>query len=111
MINHKRPGADSNWHPGRVTDARELPELVRAATELLEAVGQNPRLLDPLSEDERARLLRAVAEVACPDPEERRQQRRSRLRRQRSSKIAGDEDVLAGTGIRRLRSEAVFTTP
>ena len=94
-----------------MTDAWELPELVRAATELLEAVARNPYVLGSLPEDERVRLLRAVAEVACPDPEERRQQRRARLRRERSSKIQRDEDVLAGTGIRRLRSEPVFTTP
>ena len=94
-----------------MTDAWELPELVRAATELLEAVARNPYLLGSLPEDERVRLLRAVAEVACPDPEERRQQRRARLRRERSSKIQRDEDVLAGTGIRRLRAKPVFTTP
>jgi NAD(P)-dependent dehydrogenase (short-subunit alcohol dehydrogenase family) len=99
------------WHPEGVNDAWELPELVRAATELLEAVARNPYLLGSLPEYERVRLLRAVAEVACPDPEERRQQRRARLRRERSSKIQRDEDVLAGTGIRRLRSEPVFTTP
>src|SRR6266850_1030753 len=96
---------------GAVTDTWDLPELVRAATELLEAVAQNPYVLESLPEDERVRLLRAVAEVACPDPEERRQQRRARLRRERSSKIQRDEDVLAETGIRRLRSEPVFTTP
>jgi NAD(P)-dependent dehydrogenase (short-subunit alcohol dehydrogenase family) len=94
-----------------VTDARELPELVRAATELLEALSRNPYVLDALPEDDRVRLLRAVAEVACPDPEERRQQRRARIRRERSSKIQRDEDVLAETGIRRRRSESVFSTP
>jgi NAD(P)-dependent dehydrogenase (short-subunit alcohol dehydrogenase family) len=52
-----------------------------------------------------------VAEVAWPDPEDRRQQRRARLRRERSSKIQRDEDVLAETGIRRLRSASVFMTP
>ena len=94
-----------------MTDAWDLPDLVRAATDLLEAVARDPYVLGALPEDERVRLLRAVAEVACPDPEERRQQRRARLRRERSSKIERDEDVLAGTGIRRLRSEPVFTTP
>jgi NAD(P)-dependent dehydrogenase (short-subunit alcohol dehydrogenase family) len=94
-----------------VTDAWDVPELVRAATELLEAVAQNPNVLRSLPEDERVRLLRAVAEVACPDPEERRQQRRARLRRERSSKVQRDEDVLAETGIRRLRSASVFMTP
>ena len=84
---------------------------MRAATELLEAVARDPYVLDSLPEDDRVRLLRAVAEVACPDPEERRQQRRARIRRERSSKIQRDEDVLAGTGIRRRRAESVFTTP
>jgi len=94
-----------------VSDAGELPELVRAAAELLEAVARNPSVLGSLPEDERVRLFRAVAAVACPDPEEQRQQRRARLRQERSSKIQRDEEVLAGTGIRRLRSEPVFTTP
>jgi NAD(P)-dependent dehydrogenase (short-subunit alcohol dehydrogenase family) len=94
-----------------VTSASDLPELVRAATELLEAVAQNPYVLDSLPEDDRVRLLRAVAATACPDPEERRQQRRARLRRERSSKIQRDEGMLAETGIRRRRAESVFTTP
>ncbi|MGH9037788.1 MAG: oxidoreductase, partial [Acidimicrobiia bacterium] len=94
-----------------MTDTGDMPEQVRAATELLEAVTRDPFVLEKLSEDERVRLLQAVAEVACPDPEERRQQHRARRRRERSQKIQRDEDVLAGTGIRRLRSEPVFTTP
>jgi NAD(P)-dependent dehydrogenase (short-subunit alcohol dehydrogenase family) len=43
--------------------------------------------------------------------QERRQQHRARRRRERTQKIQRDDDVLAGTGIRRLRSEPVFTTP
>jgi NAD(P)-dependent dehydrogenase (short-subunit alcohol dehydrogenase family) len=94
-----------------VTDAEDMPERVRAATELLEAVARDPFVLEKLSEDERVRLLKAVADVAYPDPEERRQQHRARRRRERTQKIQRDEDVLAETGIRRLRSEPVFTTP
>jgi NAD(P)-dependent dehydrogenase (short-subunit alcohol dehydrogenase family) len=94
-----------------VIDAEDMPERVRAATELLEAVARDPFVLEKLSEDERVRLLMAVAGVACPDPEERRQQHRARRRRERTRKIQRDEDVLAETGIRRLRSEPVFTTP
>ncbi|MGH9041597.1 MAG: SDR family NAD(P)-dependent oxidoreductase [Acidimicrobiia bacterium] len=94
-----------------MTDADDLPELVRAATELLEAVTRDPFVLEKLSEEERVRLLKAVAEVATPDPEERRQQHRARRRRERAQRIQRDEDVLGDTGIRRLRSEPVFTTP
>jgi NAD(P)-dependent dehydrogenase (short-subunit alcohol dehydrogenase family) len=94
-----------------VTDPSDLAELVRAATELLEALARNSYVLESRPEEERVRLLRAVAEVACPDPEERRQQRRARLRQERSSRIERDEEVLAETGIRRLRSRPVFTTP
>ncbi len=94
-----------------MSDADDLAARVREATELLEAVARDPFVLEALSEDERVRLLKAVAEVACPDPEERRQQHRARRRRERSEKIQRDEDVLAETGIRRARSEPVFTTP
>ena len=94
-----------------MSDAENMAERVRAATQLLEAVARDPFLLENLSEDERVRLLQAVADVACPDPEERRQQHRARRRQERSQKIQRDEDVLAGTGIRRLRSAPVFTTP
>ena len=84
---------------------------MRAATELLETMARDPFVLETVPEDERVRLLKAVADVACPDPEARRQQHRARRRRERSERIRRDEDVLASTGIRRLRAEPVFTTP
>lgn len=92
-------------------DIGDIAARVRAATELLESVAQDPFVLETVPEDERVRLLKAVAEVACPDAEVRRQQHRARRRRERSQKIRRDEDVLAATGIRRLRAEPVFTTP
>jgi NAD(P)-dependent dehydrogenase (short-subunit alcohol dehydrogenase family) len=94
-----------------VADVNEMIERVRVATELLETVAGDRSALDALSEQERIRFLNAAGDVFCPDVEERRQQVRARRRRQRADKLRRDEDVLAQTGIRRLRAKAVFTTP
>ena len=90
----------------------DLRAQLRAATELLEAVAADPSVLEVLTEKERIRL--------------RQRGRRRLLPRRRGAPPAGagpasageraeklqrDEDVLAETGIRRLRAKPVFTTP
>ena len=84
---------------------------LRAATELLETIAEDRSLLGALTAEERTRLLSAAGDVFCPDVEERRQQIRARRRRTRAAKAQRDADVLAGTGIRTLRTKPVFTSP
>ena len=98
---------------GPVSDAasREAAERVRIATETLEAVANNPTMLEALSKDERIRLQTAAGDVFAPDVELRRQRVRARQRRERAEKRARDEAALNQTGIRTLRAKPVFTTP
>ena len=82
-----------------------------AATELLEAVAADRSLLHGLTEADRIRFLNAVADVFCPDPNERRRQVRALRQRQRAERLRRDEAVLDETAIRRLRAKPVYTTP
>ncbi|QXC63419.1 SDR family oxidoreductase [Aquihabitans sp. G128] len=84
---------------------------LRAATELLEAVNADRTLLDGLTDAERVRLVQAAGDVFSPDVEERRKLAKARRKAARAEKLARDEAVLDGTGIRRLRAKPVFTTP
>jgi len=82
-----------------------------AATELLESVVANRSLLEGLSVQDRTRLLSAAGDVYCPDITERRLRTKAKSRQLRAEKVQRDQDVLAETGIRTLRSKPVFTTP
>ena len=64
-----------------------------------------------LSPRERQDLLNAAGDVFCPDPEERRIRTKALKRRRRAERVRRDDEVLAGTGIRTLRDQPVFTTP
>jgi len=97
-----------------VTPAEEIHALrdrVRRATELLEAVAANTRLIDGLTPEERERLHRAVAQIFLPDPAARRQRLKAAERARRAAGTRRDERVLHETGIRTLRRRPVFTTP
>jgi len=94
-----------------VTDSDDFRAQIRRATELLETVVADPSRLEVMPEDERIRFVNAAADVFSPDPEARRRRVKARQRRQRAEKLQRDEEVLAGTGIRRLRAKPVFTTP
>jgi NAD(P)-dependent dehydrogenase (short-subunit alcohol dehydrogenase family) len=77
----------------------------------LETVAQNPRLLDALSDEQRARFKQAASRVAHPDRTQRRRQRKEELREHRASRVRKLEENLHETGIRTLRRKPVFTTP
>ncbi len=94
-----------------MTDDEDLQARLRAATELLELVAEDPSRLETMSEAERIRLVNAAGDVFSPDVEERRRRLKARQRRRRAEKLRRDDDVLAETGIRRLRAKPVFTTP
>ncbi|CAN5634948.1 SDR family oxidoreductase [soil metagenome] len=89
----------------------ELAERLKAATLLLEAANADRTMLDGLTDAERIRLVQAAGDLFCPDVDERRKLTKSRRKQARAHKVASDEDLLADTGIRRLRAKPVFTTP
>jgi NAD(P)-dependent dehydrogenase (short-subunit alcohol dehydrogenase family) len=84
---------------------------LREATDLLEAVARNRRLLDALPAVDRERLQRALAEIHNPDPVARRRMTKALARERRASRAKQDDGVLHETGIRSLRRKPVFTTP
>ena len=92
-------------------DPAELVECLRAATELLEAVATNRRLLDGLPRDDRKRLLRAITLIDRPDSRTLRRLAKATARQDRISRLKKDDGVLHETGIRTLRRRPVFTTP
>ena len=82
-----------------------------AATELLEAVVADRRLLAAMPLAERTRLLNAAGNVYSPDVEARRRQIKAERRIHKASKVRVDQNSLDETGIRTLRAQPVFTTP
>ncbi|HEX8432915.1 MAG TPA: SDR family NAD(P)-dependent oxidoreductase, partial [Longimicrobium sp.] len=88
-----------------------LAERVRAAAELLESIADDRGLLAALDADERQRLLQAAGQVSRPDAIDRRRLLKATKRERKANRVNRVESVLGETGIRRLRREAVFTTP
>jgi len=88
-----------------------LVERVRAAAELLESIADDRGLLAGLDPAERQRLLQAAGQVSRPDAIDRRRLLKATKRERKANRVNRVESVLGETGIRRLRREAVFTTP
>src|SRR3954453_791873 len=94
-------------------DAADLAFLahLRAATELLESLAADWRLLDRVPPADRRRLHRAVAALFTPDPSARRNRSRADQRHRKAAAAARDEALLDRTGIRTLRRRPVVVTP
>ena len=88
-----------------------LETRLRAATELLETIANDRALLAQISATDRSRLVQASGQVYCPSPVERRRLVKASQRQRRAEKTQADDAVLHETGIRKLRRQAVFTTP
>ena len=88
-----------------------LPDDLRTATELLERIAADWRLLDGLSAEERARFHDAIARMYNPDPVIRRRRMKAEERARKVASSQREEEVLQKTGIRALRRKPVFTTP
>ena len=84
---------------------------LRDAITLLEQVVADRTVLLQLSNEERIRLVNAAGKVYSPDAHQRRQFIKATQRRDKANKVQTVETVLAGTGIRTLRRQTVFTTP
>ena len=90
---------------------RHVSDRVRAAAEILESLAGDPNLLASLPEADRVRLMKAAGLLQTPDMRDRRRFRKARLRHRKEEAKEQDDQVLGGTGIRKLRRQAVFTTP
>ena len=95
----------------RAGSGEECAARLREATALLETVAGDRALLESLSPEERARLLKAAADVFDPDVRARRRYTKKKRKRARDADVEADESTLASTGIRVLREKPVFTTP
>src|SRR5688572_5276841 len=86
-------------------------ERLREAIELLESIAADRSVLAGVPEEERKRLLQAVANVYSPDRVERRRMAKIVDRQRKATRVKGDQRVLHQTGIRSLRRKPVFHTP
>ena len=93
------------------TRAGAEAERLREVTHELEAVAADRSLLESLTLEERARLLKAAADVFDPDVRARRRYVKKKRKRARDADLRADEETLAETGIRVLREKPVYTTP
>ena len=89
-----------------IADTRLEPTLA-----LLEDIVADRSLLAALPEEQRKRLLQAVALVHHPEPRARRREAKARARELAREKARRTEALLDRTGIRTLRSKPVFSTP
>jgi NAD(P)-dependent dehydrogenase (short-subunit alcohol dehydrogenase family) len=89
----------------------ELAAQLRAAAELLEKAASDRAILGELSQEDRARLLKAAGDVYCPDVRARRRLVKETSKQRKKDKLHRDQTVLNETGIRTLRAKPVFTTP
>ena len=84
-----------------------LSELI----ELLESIAFDRSALGDASDEERERLLQAVARIYHPDRTERRRRKRVVMRERRAERLRANEGTRDRTGIRTLRRKPVFHTP
>jgi NAD(P)-dependent dehydrogenase (short-subunit alcohol dehydrogenase family) len=86
-------------------------ERLRETIELLESIAADRSVLAGVPDEERKRLLQAVANVYSPDRVERRRMAKIVDRQRKASRVKSDQQVLHETGIRTLRRRPVFHTP
>ena len=84
-------------------DRRALVERMRETTALLESIATDRTVLAGVPEEERERLLQAVARVYHPDRVERRRMARVAANERKAARVRETEEVRGETGIRALR--------
>src|SRR5688572_18071532 len=92
-------------------NARPLIERLREATELLESIATDRTVLAGVSDDDRARLLQAVARVHHPDRTERRRMAKVAAKERKAARVKETEQARFETGIRELRRKPVYHSP
>jgi NAD(P)-dependent dehydrogenase (short-subunit alcohol dehydrogenase family) len=93
-----------------VTDRLTL-ERLRETIQLLESIAADRSVLAGVPDEERKRLLQAVANVYSPDRVERRRMAKVVDRQRKAARVKSDQRVLHETGIRTLRRKPVVHTP
>ena len=88
-------------------DRRRLLEALAVLRDVVVA----PDLLNELDAEDRAAFFNAAGDVFCPDPDIRRRRTKLLQQQRRNERAQRDDEMLAETGIRSLRSKPVFTTP
>jgi len=86
-------------------------ERLREAIEFLESIAADRTVLAGVTDDQRARLLQAVARVYHPDRAERRRMAKITAKQRRAARVRETEETRSETGIRTLRRKPVFHTP
>ncbi|MEO5824053.1 MAG: SDR family oxidoreductase [Vicinamibacteraceae bacterium] len=84
---------------------------LRDLTALLEAVAADRSVLDDVPEEDRDRLLRAVAYVYSPDRYARRRQSKAETRERKASRAEVHDRIRASAAIRTLHRKPAVTTP
>src|SRR5262245_58830454 len=92
-------------------DGRLLIERLRDATELLESIAADRTVLAGISDDDRARLLQAVALLYHPDRAGRRRMAKITAKERKAARVKDAERARSDTGIRELRRKPVYHTP
>jgi NAD(P)-dependent dehydrogenase (short-subunit alcohol dehydrogenase family) len=92
-------------------DRIELLARLRQTIDLLESIAADRTVLSSVPDEERKRLLQAVANVYSPDRIERRRVSKIVARERKAARVQSDQAVLHETGIRTLRRKPVFHTP
>jgi len=92
-------------------DRIELLARLRETIDLLESIAADRTVLAGVPDEERKRLLQAVANVYSPDRVERRRMSKVVARDRKAARVRSDQSVLHETGIRSLRRRPVFHTP
>jgi NAD(P)-dependent dehydrogenase (short-subunit alcohol dehydrogenase family) len=92
-------------------DKIELLTRLRETVDLLESIAADRSVLASVPDEERKRLLLAVANVYSPDRVERRRMSKVVARARKAARVLGDQETLHETGIRTLRRKPVFHTP
>ena len=96
---------------GPTADQGELLARLRETIALLESIAADPSVLADVLDEERKRLLQAVANVYSPDRVERRRMSKVVARERKAARVRSDQDTLHETGIRTLRRKPIFHTP
>ena len=92
-------------------DQAELTARLRETIDLLESIAADRSVLAGVPDEERQRLLQAVANVYSPDRVERRRMSKVVARERKAARVQSDQEALHDTGIRTLRRKPVFHTP
>ena len=92
-------------------DQGELLARLHETIELLESIAADHTILAGVPDEDRKRLLQAVANVYSPDRVERRRMSKVVARERKAARVRSDQGVLHETGIRSLRRKPVFHTP